>query len=101
MGEAPTPRTDAFYGCPPPESGKDWQTRGTKAERDFARQLELESARLQRENLELRGALELAVTAMAAADAACPVDSMAEKLIRVAIVSAKAALASPSPEPKQ
>lgn len=45
--DTPTPRTDAFYGCPPRSSGKQWQTRGTKEELDFARTLEAENARLR------------------------------------------------------
>ena len=43
-GQRPTPRTDAFYGCPPPSSGKQWQTKGTMEELYFARQLERELA---------------------------------------------------------
>lgn len=38
--KTPTPETDKFYGCPSPESGKQWQTRGTIAELEFARTLE-------------------------------------------------------------
>jgi len=44
LGQRPTPRTDAFYGCPPPSSGKQWQTKGTMEELYFARQLERELA---------------------------------------------------------